>query len=270
MIAPELKRYFQRDLKLFIIVFLGVCTAYFLILKFWRGGRIINKEEITVLPDISMMKIPGVDIREAKGGAGMPSIYQIKDPTFLFYPHPWTFSESQSKGTSLEIASVVRQDEFWSESFSGKTGGSESAIDKAPGLLVGEYLSYEVNLPHDKPPESDFLEGSGTRLIIRPDFILGSGLEKRQWHVRPQVDKPEYMENVTTPMAIKMGVSASGRIDFILLEKSSGSTEVDQEIIQALRRASFIPLDLPLAQEVIWGEVAVVWAVNDPQTQKEE
>jgi|GEM_PF-2074190 len=269
MISPGLKRYLQADLKVFLIIFAVVFSIHFLLVKFWHGGRIKNEEEFFRVPDITMMTIPRVQVVPRDGGHDLPDKLELREPMFLFRPHRWSYTDRSAEVINLDIASVVKEKEFWVASDMGKTTEDPADFTGAIHEMVPHYLKYK--------PSTSFVqnrEGLTPIVAVAPtaveaDFSLQKSiLRGRKWKDKPVIANPENLTGVLNPGIVKIAVTLSGRIDFVLMERSSGSVEADMEVIRALQKASLQPVDSALNATLVWSEVEVKWAAKPEGTSK--
>ncbi|MDL5053183.1 TonB C-terminal domain-containing protein [Oscillatoria laete-virens NRMC-F 0139] len=278
MSTSVLKRHWQSDLKLFVLVLAVVAVIHLALLKLGRGGRIDNKEEFPVVPDIAMVAIPRLALEKNEMLGRMPGAVELRDPSFLFRPHEWTHTARSGETASLGLASVVQDKDFWGN------GSAQNQLSRSPAdfeqgtiALLDDYMEYRPERPiHDERVS----EGGESFVSVNPayspseigaDFSLEKSIFKgRNWKNKPVLPEGSPLSAGLTPALVKIAVTPSGRIDFVLMEKSSGSSDTDTAIIRALQRASMQPVDLAINTALVWGEVEVKWAPKPAEPEKKE
>ncbi len=256
MISPALKKYLQADFRLFLLVFVAVLIVHLFLLKMGRGGRIENKEEFPAVPDIALLTLPRSSPQNAPGGV------ELRDPSFLFRPHAWSFTDKSAEEITLGMASVVQETGFSNGQEESGVFPQQQNFDGDTRQMAQEYMRYRVLSPQEhemEPPD----RGAVDPMIpqgIDVNFSLEKSIFKgRNWRNPPVILNQGNLAGVLNTALVKIAVTPAGRIDFVLLEKSSGSVEADKEIINALQKATLQPVDSMLNTALVWAEVEVKW-----------
>src|ERR1043166_1323035 len=93
--------------------------------------------------------------------------------------------------------------------------------------------------------------------------VFTAGLEQRRLTARPELPTIT-SERSLSPTRARLAVAPDGVVRHVMLERSCGSTPVDEQALEIARHLRFEPAGGTSALTLTWGVAKFVWATAPP------
>jgi TonB family protein len=138
----------------------------------------------------------------------------------------------------------------------GASAAMESLLDE---LSVPEAVRASVEklaIQPDRPSEPQPVETSAPNMTV---VVFTAGLEQRRLTARPELPTIT-SERSLSPTRARLAVAPDGVVRYVMLERSCGSTPVDEQALEIVRHLRFEPAGGTSALTLTWGVAKFVWA----------
>jgi len=258
---------FLPDKGLFLTIILTVLAAHFTYFLFAKvTPQNPPKRNIPRIPPVSLTKTPSVSLNFELNHLENDSVMLIlNDPSLLSLSSPFSFT-SEKKRAPIELTPSVPPEltpgftdqNNMATPFLKSPDQPEIAVD----ALIDRYL-------HDSPPDSERGPESTPKPIPSQEVMitLTDDLKAFQALGVPLLKTPQ-TQSALNPSIFKVGITPEGEVRFLLLEKTSGSTDADLSASTSLK--SWRLKAVTDSRNILWGKIVVHWTFYSPDNKNPE